>query len=73
MSEMQEYTKLTTEAKRIWEETGRPYWQIEEEVFADFWSRNPDWSPEARRQRIEKYRTADLPDFDGDTSTNGVE
>lgn len=73
MNEIQEHAKLAEEAKRIWEETGRPYRQIEEEIFADFWSRNPDWSPEARVQRIEKYRTADLPDFDRDTSTDGVE
>jgi hypothetical protein len=47
MNEMQEHATLTATAKRIYKETGRPYWQIEEEVFADFWQRHPDWAPEA--------------------------
>ena len=47
MTTVQEHVALTATANKIFVETRRPYWQIEEEVFADFWQRNPDWSPEA--------------------------
>lgn len=54
MGEIREHAQLEAEAQRIYNETGRPYWQIEEEVFADFWQRHPDWSPEAVAARKSK-------------------
>jgi hypothetical protein len=45
--QIQATKRLEAEAKRLYNETGRPYSEIEDEVFAAFWSANPDWSPEA--------------------------
>jgi len=51
MLDFQESIILTEKVNRICTETGLPFWQVEEEVFADFWKRYPDWSPEARNAR----------------------
>lgn len=71
--ELREHAILKEKASKIYKETGRPYWQVEEEVFADFWRRYPDWSPKAVSARKARWAGRDLPDFDGDTSRNGVE